>query len=366
MIDLALKDLRSHRMRTFLTILGIVIGITTIVSLGSISSGINSLVEGQLNIVSGKIVVTESGAEPASGPPSGKISTDIVDEIRQISGVEEVAGMRLEPWGDFMINGAELDKRDSIGLGQVELEEGDWAEVGAYEVTMGYHAKEQYDLNLGDSISVEGVDLRVVGHLEEVGGFMDFGLITSWVILDEIFEDGDFFTIVFVKPQDLSISKEISEKIKEEFPELSVETTESASENARESLAQIRLITFGIGFIATIVAMFGIINTMIMSVHEKRRQIGIMKAIGATKRQIVTRFFEESIIMGLVGSFVGLFFGYLGTSALNVQLGMKMARVTPGLAAFSVMFAMSITIIATIYPAIKAMKVDPISAIRGN
>ena len=55
MIDLALKDLRSHRMRTFLTILGIVIGITTIVSLGSISSGINSLVEGQLNIVSGKI-----------------------------------------------------------------------------------------------------------------------------------------------------------------------------------------------------------------------------------------------------------------------------------------------------------------------
>ncbi|MAF89565.1 MAG: hypothetical protein CL963_03610 [Euryarchaeota archaeon] len=366
MIDLALKDLRSHRMRTFLTILGIVIGITTIVSLGSISSGINSLVEGQLNIVSGKIVVTQHGAEPASGPPSGKVSEDIIDEIRQISGVEEVAGMRFELWGNFVINGVEIDKRESIGLGQVELEEGDWADVGAYEVTMGYHTKKQYDLNLGDSVSVEGEDLRVVGHLEEVGGFMDFALITSWTTLNEIFGEEDYFTMVFVKPQDLSISEEISEKIKEEFPELSVETTESASENAEESIQQIRLITLGIGFVATLVAMFGIINTMVMSVNEKRRQIGIMKAVGATKRQIIIRFFEESIIMGLVGSFVGLFLGYLGTSALNIQLGMKMARVTPSLAFFSVMFAMSITLIATIYPAIKAMKVDPISAIRGN
>jgi len=231
---------------------------------------------------------------------------------------------------------------------------------------MGYHTKKQYDLNLGDSVSVEGEDLRVVGHLEEVGGFMDFALITSWTTLNEIFGEEDYFTMVFVKPQDLSISEEISEKIKEEFPELSVETTESASENAEESIQQIRLITLGIGFVATLVAMFGIINTMVMSVNEKRRQIGIMKAVGATKRQIIIRFFEESIIMGLVGSFVGLFLGYLGTSALNIQLGMKMARVTPSLAFFSVMFAMSITLIATIYPAIKAMKVDPISAIRGN
>jgi putative ABC transport system permease protein len=103
-----------------------------------------------------------------------------------------------------------------------------------------------------------------------------------------------------------------------------------------------------------------------MSVSEKKKQIGIMKATGATRRQIMVRFFEESLLMGLSGSFVGLLLGFLGTSGLNNILGMKMARVTPGLAFFSVLFAMSITIIATIYPARKAARIDPISAIRGN
>ncbi|MFH1450893.1 MAG: FtsX-like permease family protein [archaeon] len=366
MIDLALKDIRSHKLRSFLTALGIIIAITTIVSLGSISSGINSLVQGQLNIVSGKIIITSSGAQPAAGPPTGEVSLDIVEEIGQISGVESVAGMRIEQVGNFFLDGAEIEKREFIGLGSVELEEGDWPEVGAYEVTMGYHAKEQYGLNIGDSIKIEDEDLKVVGHLEEVGGFVDFGLITSWTTLNDILGEEDYFTMVFVKPQDISNLQEISEKIKEDYPELSVQTAESSAESAKQTISQFRLLTLGIGFIAAIVAMFGIINTMVMSVSEKKKQIGIMKATGATRGQIMARFFEESLLMGIFGSAVGLFLGYLGTAALNNVLGMKMARVTPGLAFFSVLFAMSITIIATIYPALKAAKIDPISAIRGH
>ena len=91
-----------------------------------------------------------------------------------------------------------------------------------------------------------------------------------------------------------------------------------------------------------------------------------MKAVGATKFQIMKRFFQESIIMGLFGSFAGLALGALGTKALNNVLGMAVAKVTVGLAVFSILFAMSVTIVATLYPALKAANIDPIQAIRGK
>jgi len=91
-----------------------------------------------------------------------------------------------------------------------------------------------------------------------------------------------------------------------------------------------------------------------------------MKAVGATRAQIMKRFFQESLIMGLFGSFTGLFLGFLGTNAINNILGMAVAKVTPGLAIFSIIFAMGVTIIATLYPARKAAKINPIAAIRGK
>ncbi|MDP7282113.1 MAG: ABC transporter permease [Candidatus Undinarchaeales archaeon] len=366
MIDLALKDIRSHKLRSFLTALGIIIAITTIVSLGSISSGIINLVEGQLEMVSGRLILQESG-QSNMGPPSGKVLLSELEEIEQISGVEATTGIRFAQSGSHFLAGIQLDKMDLVAFDNLEMEEGDWPDAGEYAVVVGFKAREAFGYDMGDYIRVEDYDLEVVGLLEEVGGTMDYGFQTSWETVDDLFpEDEEYTTIAFVKAQDISMLGEIADAIKEEYPHLDVSTAEEQAQQVKESIGTIRAATFGIGFIATLVAMFGIVNTMIMSVSEKKKQIGIMKAVGATRRQIMIRFFEESIIMGLFGSLCGLALGTLGTRALNNILGMAVAKVTIGLATFSVLFAIGVTIIATLYPAIKAAKIDPIKAIRGK
>jgi len=370
MVDLAWKDVRSHKLRSFLTALAVILAVTAIISLGSISSGMNSLVQEQLTLVSGKIVITatEIATDNVFALSSwlffGEVDYETLDEIAKISGVESVAGMRIESYDGYQLVGGELEKRDEIGLEMVELEEGDWPDVGEDAVVVGYYAKDKHKLSVGDYVSIEGEDLRVIGHLEEIGGAIDYSLLMSWKTLDNVLEEAEYFSIAFVRPQDISLLDEVSEKIKEEYSGLYVATAESVAKDSQKTINLISLLTLGIGVIATLVAMFGIINTMLMSVSEKQKEIGIMKAIGATDRQITLRFFEESVLISVFGCLAGIVFGCLGTVMLNNYLGVNVAKVTANLAINTVVFIFFITVMATLYPAHKAAKTDPIKAIK--
>jgi len=368
--DLAWKDLGNHKLRSFLTALAVILAVTIIISLGSISSGMDHIIQEQLTLVSGKIAITpnkmdvSNPLELSSWEFSGEVKYSVLDEIAKISGVDSVAGMRIKEYKGYSLTGAEIEKRDEIGLGKVKLEEGDWPDVGEYAVVVGYHAKKEYDLAIGDVVVIKNEDLKVIGWLEEIGGAMDHSILMSWKTMDDIFGEEDYFTIAFVRPQDISLLGVIAEQIKEEYPELYVSTEESASKSSQKSINNIRIMTLGIGFIATLVAMFGITNTMMMTVSEKRKTIGIMKAIGATNRQIMLLFFEESVLVSLFGCLAGIIFGYAGTNMLNKYVGMTVAKVTINLAINTVVFVFFITILATLYPAYKAALVDPIRAIK--
>ena len=88
--------------------------------------------------------------------------------------------------------GAELEKRDEIGLEMVKLEEGDWPEVGEDTVVLGYHAKNKHNLAVGDSVSIKDEDLSVIGHLEEIGGAIDYSLLMSWKTLDNVLGEEEY------------------------------------------------------------------------------------------------------------------------------------------------------------------------------
>jgi len=371
MVDLAWKDVSSHKLRSFLTTLAVILAVTAIISLGSISSGMNNIVQEQLALVSGKIVVTPSPVQGnlmslSNWQFSGEINYETLDEIAQISGVDSIAGMRVKSYKNYQLIGAEIEKRDEIGLEKVKLLEGDWPEVGEYAVVIGYNVKDKYDLAVGDVITIEDEDLDVIGYLEDVGGAMDSSIIMSWKTMDDVFEVEDSFTFVFVRPQDISMLSEISEQIKEEYQDFYVATEESAAQDSQKTVKLISILTLSIGVVATLVAMFGIVNTMIMSVSDKKKEIGIMKAIGATNRQIMLRFFEESILISLFGCLTGVVFGYIGTSLINTYLGINVAKVTANLAINTVVFVFFITILSTAYPAIRAARIDPIKAIRSQ
>ena len=132
-----------------------------------------------------------------------------------------------------------------------------------------------------------------------------------------------------------------------------------------ELVDQMRFYTTGLGAIAAVVGGLGVMNTMIMSVMERRKEIGLMKAIGATNSLIIRQVLAESAILSLMGGIVGLLLGLLGAIGIGMVLGgMFSAIVTPGLAATGIGFALLLGFLGGLYPAKQATTLDPVETLR--
>ena len=366
MLDLALKDISAHKLRTFLTVLGVIIAIGAIVSLGSISAGMNDLVQSQLKLASGLVILNEEGMTMGQGPPTGRMAIEDLDKIREMSGVEEISPLLIHQSGMTMIGGIERDRMETIGMEQIEIEDGRWMESGEYAAVLGDYVYENSELDIGDVIVVEDTDLIIVGKLELMSTMMDYVTITNLEVLQDILEEDEYVTMAHLKPEDLEDVDILVEEIESEFPAISAQSSQDAVEQAEKSINTVRLITLGIGFISSIVAAIGIINTMFMSITERKRQIGIMKAQGATQRQVIIDVLEQGLLFAIIGGGIGLLIGYGGTYGLNMMMGMPIAKVTWQLASFGFGFGIVLTLAAAIYPAIVASRIDPIEAIRSG
>ena len=132
-----------------------------------------------------------------------------------------------------------------------------------------------------------------------------------------------------------------------------------------EILGSLRLLVGAVAAIAAIVAGVGIINTMLMSVIERFREIGALKAVGWTEGNILSMIMAESILIGITGGLIGLAGGSLIALLINSAFGLKVA-ISLGLLLQAFAFAISISLIAGIYPAYIASKMDPIDALRSE
>jgi putative ABC transport system permease protein len=169
----------------------------------------------------------------------------------------------------------------------------------------------------------------------------------------------------FIIPDDLSKIQDIADDLKDSFDDFDFTTSNDIVKQMSRIMDMISIFTIGISSIAAIVGGLGVMNTMIMSVLERKREIGIMKAVGATKKYILTQILLESVIISFVGGFLGLLVGGVGSYSLRfVASGLANARVTINLAVGSLSFAVFLGLVGGFYPAWSASKLDPIEAIR--
>jgi putative ABC transport system permease protein len=141
---------------------------------------------------------------------------------------------------------------------------------------------------------------------------------------------------------------------------------EDALSMMEEATTTLNVMTFGIGFIASLVAAIGIIITMYTSVLERRRHLGIMKAVGAFRRTILIQILEEGLIISLFSSLLAVGISFFFVDILNNVLlgGANLALITPVLAIGAVAYGVILTLVSSLYPAWIAVKTDPINAIR--
>jgi putative ABC transport system permease protein len=248
----------------------------------------------------------------------------------------------------------------------VKLDEGEKLEAGDVDyINIGSNIAEKLGLEVGDTYEIDGMDLTVKGIFKKFGDSgVDDGVIMPIETAKDVLNRDDYSTVILY-PDDIEEADNIAADINDNIKDVNAFTTSQLSEQISQIIDQIGFFTIGIGAISAIVGGLGVMNTMIMSVMERRREIGVLKAIGATNGYVIRMVLVESALISLIGGFFGIGLGFMGSKVLEIATqGSARGVVTLRLAFYSLAFAVALGVIGGLYPSKRAADLSPIEALR--
>lgn len=396
-IKIAIRSLRRRPVRSWLTMIGVVIGVFLIISLLSLSEGIKGAMMEQLNMMGNDLIIIMPGeiSDMTTMMAGGlELTEDDIEAVRKAEGVETIVPMNYKAEAvrhegrvkTILINGVALEYgldllRNDMGF---QLTSGRWPILGKKEIIVAKAIPEDIfpGMNVGDEVSIRGKKFKVVGILKSLGNKQDDS--TIYMDLDlfaDVTGERSGAKIIMAKVTPGYSVDDVVENIKdnlnesrkrrrgEDLPSFSVLSSEKILDIVGNVMALVQAAIFGFASIAIVVGGIGIMNTMYTSVHERIREIGIMKAVGAKGRTITILFLIESGFFGLFGGLGGIVLG-LGVAklvefAVRTGAGFYLkASMSPFLILFGLAFSFLIGCIAGYLPARSASKLKPVDALR--
>jgi putative ABC transport system permease protein len=394
---IAVKNLRTRQLRSWLTILGIVIGVFLIMSLLSLSQGLKNTILNQLRAVGTNIVIIMPGSISdmmTTTMGGAELSEEDLKAVRKTKGVELVV---LNSYKSLMAKSGDksksvivmgLDIRNALDLYKsdmgMKIKDGRWPVAGRKEIVVGSLVPTDVfpGLKMNETIIVKGKKFEVVGILESMGSKTDDSMIgmdiniyqsltgeknTAPQVVARIASGYDINEVA--KDIKANLEENAKRKIGQEESSYSVLTSESLSSMVSGIMGIIQVVIFVFGGIAVLVGGIGIMNTMYTSVRERTREIGILKAIGAKNNTIVMIFLMEAGIIGLIGGIGGMIPG-LGLAKIIEFYGQIHplfyieASITPGIILFGLLFSFGVGCLSGFLPARSASKLKPVDALR--
>ncbi len=387
LLRLALSRLRTSRLRAALTMLGVVIGVASVVALVGVGQGTTANITTRL---------ASLGTNLLTISPSGRSSTNALtlEDAAAIARVPGVAAVAPEVQTSASIVVGRTSTTSSV-VGTSAA----YARVRAYDVWQGSFltdptveaglrvavlgATTASDLGLdassiGTSISVGGLPFKVIGILQPKGGSgfqnPDDQVLVPLATVHKYFVGGDTVRTIGVSvatEDDMtSATTAITALLRERHKLSATDTADFSIFNQTQLLdaassisATLTLLLGGIASISLIVGGIGIMNIMLVSVRERTREIGIRKAVGARGRDILAQFLIEALTLSLIGGLIGIAVG-LGVSALIGQLAGWGFQFNPLTVAAAVLFSLIVGVVFGVWPARMAARLDPISALR--
>jgi putative ABC transport system permease protein len=413
-MSMSLNSLTHRKLRSWLTVLGIVIGVAAVVALVSIGQGMQQSVQSQLGGLGANLISITLGFQRAGGgfgfggertrtSSSSNLTESDIRTIRATPGILYVDGI-VSGRADVSFSG----ETASLSIQGVDtsvwkfmittkLESGRYLSSGdTYAAVIGYnvaHGLYKHDILLNSIIMIGGHSFRVVGILQSGGaGFgggggesviyipkenarnvIDTSLTSNQYssISAQTIQSADIQTVVNQLTNNLMLTRHVTNSTRD----FSVSSALSMQQSISSVTSTITYFLAGIAGISLLVGGIGIANTMFMSVVERTRQIGVLKSLGTTNNEVMKLFLAESGLLGLIGGVIGVIVG-IGLSelisVLGIRLGFFGARgggglqtvVKPEIVLLVIGFSLLIGAVSGLLPARRAAKLEPVEALR--
>lgn len=394
------RNMWRRKFRTFLTILGIVIGIFAFTVMGSMALKLNKMIDGGKKYVTGQISISPKGASSFGGAATGTLPIDTMNKISEIEGVDHVAAMASLLVSDPDPDNAEMNFGNPPTIygadNQSDFKNHNWETMNMREgkmldknskddeVTVGINIATDKKLHVGDIFNIRGRDFKVVGITEKTMTgpddyvFMNITparemLIASNPFMKSLYDSGklkleDVNSMAGVSWKDGADSEKVAAEIKDKFgKDVTVMSPVKMGEMIDKASATFNAIILGSAMLALIVGLFSIVNTMVMSISERTKEIGIKKAIGASPRSIAFEYTMEAGVIGLAGGAIGMGLGVLAATIVNNKMAEKGAEIfliEPSFLVAVIVFSFVIGVVAGIIPAVRAAKLKVVESIR--
>jgi len=380
-VKMAIASIRSNKMRSFLTMLGIIIGVLSVVLLVSLVQGATGSITSELDSLGGnQLTVTITD-------PSSKLT---LSDVNSLADKDEIGKVAAYNSGNGTVKAG--GNKEEVSISGITENYSDFSELNLLNGRGILNIDNEYRLNvcvignsvavnlfgntdvIGSQIRLEGKDYLIVGVLEEQGESM-MGSTDSTVYIPFTNAQRLLYSTGVTSFYVSSSSAETLELAEDTMDSFLLERTGDSDSFSVINMATIQdtinavlstmsLLLAGIAGISLVVGGIGIMNIMLVSVTERTKEIGVRKAIGAQKRDIVTQFIIESVTLSLMGGIIGMLLSMGILGLLTAILADYTFTVSISVAALALGFSMMVGLIFGIYPANKAAKLKPIDALR--
>ena len=395
----ALKSIRRRGLRSWLTMIGIFIGIAAVVSLISLGQGLEDSITGQFEEMgSNKLTLLGKAGSIVSPIASSLADKSITEDdlkiIGDVGGVDYIVSMLMSSLvvefdgelNNLFVYG--LPPKESNlafgGMSSWQDEQGRLLEDSdKYKIFIGdgiAHDTFSEDLEIRDKLEMNGVNFKVVGILKKVGGPDDYSIYLPLGVLRNLVDEPELVSMATIVVKEDFEPSLVAEEIRKELYDyrnedensatFSLSTSDELLQTIGDVLSIVQWILVGIAAISLLVGGVGIMNTMYTSVVERTREIGIMKATGAKNSDVLILFLIESGMLGIFGGLIGIIIGVGISKGVEYiayqQLGIDLLKVSidPYLIGGALLFSFVVGSVSGVFPARQAARLKPIDALR--
>ncbi|HOZ47451.1 MAG TPA: ABC transporter permease [Candidatus Hydrogenedentes bacterium] len=392
----ALRSLAQNKVRSFLTTLGVIIGVMSVILLVSLGEGAQAYIENEFAGMGSNVLIITPGKQETSGmfPISAgsfhrltyRDACEIERKASGISGItSNVFGAGYVQYGDR--------RRDTLIIGVTEDFDDVrqlYAQIGRFidetdierknrVCVIGTKVKEELFGNknaLHEKISVNRSKHLVVGIMEQKGMMLGINLDDIVIIplpsAQDMFQGGEDYVMEIlcsartpddIKPASASI-REVLTAAHDNTEDFTITDQDGMLGTFSKIFDALRFMLAGIACISLLVGGIGIMNIMLVSVRERTREVGIRKAVGATRRDIGGQFLIEAVTLSLLGGVIGILLGWVGTAVTRLMYPTLPVFLSGWSVATAFTFSLSVGVFFGVYPAFKASGVDPVEALR--